>query len=494
MQPRVSSVCGLVLLSSLVLAPAGEAQSKQTTIKLNQSRPQVVYGTLRAGAYKNQNLPTILITHPADNPNDLRRAFVKFDTQNTIPRGSVVTSALMTLTLMRGTGGSSRRIGAYQITTSWNETEMTWNRRRARTAWVTPGGDLGSLIGTQAVSKTAGTKVTYDVTALVKQAVAGKLGTSRYTRLALVDLDAANDSTREFYTPDEDDSALRPVLTVIYGSEKPVVTPAPPPRPSPSPSPSPAPSPSPSRTATLRVLDWNSHHGGVGTDGDFDPDRFIKKAASFRPDIASFNEVERFTGWGNNDGPASMAALMKKYTGQTWYYKFTTATGASKGNGNLILSRFPFEATEIRLLSHDRAAVNVAIHVNGRTINVVSTHLDDNSTSQRLDEIGELMAWARGLAEPRIIAGDFNAGPSSREQATMQNAYVDSWAQAGEDGTAVAFPGNHGNTRNGRIDYIYYSKGTRLLELESSQVFDVRDSRGVMPSDHRPMLSIFTVK
>src|SRR5262245_28430994 len=269
MRPWMSSMCGFVLLSSLVLGPVGQAQSKQTTIKLNQSRPQVVYGTLRAGTYKNQNLSATLITHPADNPNNLRRALVKFDTQNTIPAGSVVTSALMTVTLKRGTGGSSRRIGAYQVTTSWNETEMTWNHRRATTAWVTPGGDLGSLIGTQAVSKTAGTKVTYDVTALVRQAVAGKLGRSRYTRLALVDLDAANDSTREFYTPDEDDPALRPVLAVIYGSGKPAVTPVPPLRPSPSPSPSPAPSPRPSlapspspapgRTATLRVLDWNTH-------------------------------------------------------------------------------------------------------------------------------------------------------------------------------------------------------------------------------------------
>ena len=482
MRPSLLCVCGAVMLSSLVLPPMARADAKQTTIKLNQSRPQVVYGTLRAGSHKSRNLPTALITHPADDTNNLQRALVKFDTQNTIPAGSVVTSALMTLTLKRGSGGSSRRIGAYQVTTSWNETQMTWNRRRATVEWMTPGGDLGSLIGTQAVGKTAGTKVTYDVTALVKQAVAGKLGTSRYTRLALVDLDAANDSMREFYTPDEANPALRPLLTVVYGTAK--ESTAPPPARPPS-----------DATTTLRVLDWNTHHGGVGTDGDFDPDRFIKKASSFKPDLVSLNEVERFTGWGNNDGPASLAALMKKHTGKTWYYKFTTATGAAKGNGNLILSRFPFEASEIRLLSHDRAAVNVAIHVNGRSINFISTHLDDDSRSQRLDEIGELTAWARGLAEPRIIAGDFNAGPGSTEHTTMEKTYIDSWAQAQQDGTAVAFPGNtNGKTRKGRIDYIYYSKGANLLELESSQVFDVRDSNGVMPSDHRPMLTIFTIK
>lgn len=56
-----------------------------------------------------------------------------------------------------------------------------------------------------------------------------------------------------------------------------------------------------------RVLDWNSHHGGVGTDGRLDPDRFIRIAASYAPDIVSFNEVEYYTGYGNTDGPATMA-------------------------------------------------------------------------------------------------------------------------------------------------------------------------------------------
>jgi endonuclease/exonuclease/phosphatase family metal-dependent hydrolase len=160
-----------------------------------------------------------------------------------------------------------------------------------------------------------------------------------------------------------------------------------------------------------------------------------------------------------------------------------------------VLSRFPFASTEVRLLSHDRSAVDVVIHVNGRSVNFTSTHLDADSSSYRLQEIGELTAWEKGLVEPRIIAGDFNAWPGSTENKTMTGTYVDSWVQAQSDGTAVAYAGNTaGNTRNSRIDYIYYSKGATMLKLQSSQVFDVRDANGVMPSDHRPVLSIFTVK
>jgi endonuclease/exonuclease/phosphatase family metal-dependent hydrolase len=137
----------------------------------------------------------------------------------------------------------------------------------------------------------------------------------------------------------------------------------------------------------------------------------------------------------------------------------------------------------------------VSIDVNGRTINFFSTHLDDASTSRRLTEISELESWANGISQQRIIAGDFNAWPGSTENAKMKGAYVDSWAKAQSAGTEIAYPGNTaGNTRNSRIDYIYYSTGASDLTLKSSQVFDTRDSNGVMPSDHRPVLSIFTVK
>jgi endonuclease/exonuclease/phosphatase (EEP) superfamily protein YafD len=76
-----------------------------------------------------------------------------------------------------------------------------------------------------------------------------------------------------------------------------------------------------------------------------------------------------------------------------------------------------------------------------------------------------------------------------------KSPFIDSWAQAQSDGTAIAYPDNPtGKTRNTRLDYIYYSKYASALKLISSQVFDVRDANGVMPSDHRPVLSIFSIR
>jgi endonuclease/exonuclease/phosphatase family metal-dependent hydrolase len=339
------------------------------------------------------------------------------------------------------------------------------------------GGDLGSKISEAMVGNLAGSKVSFDITALVKLAVAGGLGSSRYTRIVLIDLEGSTaDSYREFVTPADANEPNRPVLTVTYGATT---------------TSDPAPAPPTTSTSTLRVLHWNTHHGGVGTDGVYNPDRLIKTAASFKPDVVSFNEVEHYS----IDQPALFASLMKKYTGVTWYYKYTSGTGTQSGIGNMIMSRIPFDATAIQPLSYSRAAVDATIHVNGRIVNVTSTHLDAASTSYRLKEIGELSTWARTLAEQRIICGDFNAWPGSTENATMKSAYDDSWAEAQADGTAIAYPGNTaGNTRNSRIDYIYYSHGASSLVLKSSQVFDTRDANGVMPSDHRPLMSIFTVK
>ena len=112
-----------------------------------------------------------------------------------------------------------------------------------------------------------------------------------------------------------------------------------------------------------------------------------------------------------------------------------------------------------------------------------------------MQEIAELTSWLKAFPEQRIIAGDFNATYTHPESVAMKETYNDSWGVAQTNGTAVAYPGNaSGNTRNGRIDFIYYSKNAAFLTMKGSQVFDARDANGHMPSDHRPLVTTFTVK
>jgi endonuclease/exonuclease/phosphatase family metal-dependent hydrolase len=101
------------------------------------------------------------------------------------------------------------------------------------------------------------------------------------------------------------------------------------------------------QSGTLKVLDWNTHHG-VGTDGAYDLQRFVTWIARSGANVVSLNEVERFTSWGNEDQPARYAALLKAATGKTWYYTFAQRDGAAKGQGNVILTTFPLEASDNR--------------------------------------------------------------------------------------------------------------------------------------------------
>jgi mRNA deadenylase 3'-5' endonuclease subunit Ccr4 len=87
-----------------------------------------------------------------------------------------------------------------------------------------------------------------------------------------------------------------------------------------------------------------------------------------------------------------------------------------------------------------------------------------------------------------------NAWPDQTSIQHLNTLYYDSWTVAASKGTATSFSGNNGETKNGRIDYIFYSRGSANLVVKSSQVVDTRDANGVMPSDHRPLVTTFEVK
>jgi endonuclease/exonuclease/phosphatase (EEP) superfamily protein YafD len=77
----------------------------------------------------------------------------------------------------------------------------------------------------------------------------------------------------------------------------------------------------------------------------------------------------------------------------------------------------------------------------------------------------------------------------------MTGKYYDAWAEGVKKGVASAYSGNSsGNTRNSRIDYIFYSHGASKLTLTKVQVFDTRDSNGVRPSDHNPVMATFKIQ
>jgi len=461
----------LFVSGSLLLGGTAAAQ----TVVLNQPG-QVSDTTLRNGAYANTNYDgEPLITRRSDSDPDWeRRTILKFDTENTIPEGARVVSATLTLTVKSGLGtaGQTRPLGVYRIPTGWLENEATWIRRMGSSNWATPGGDVSTYFGSASASNTAGSRVTFDVTSLVQRTVNGEFDT-RYTRMLLADVATGSKETfREFYPSEDGTASRRPTLTVVLGTT--------------ATSPPPA-----TNSSTIKVLQWNIAQG-YDPQGQSNIDRVVAFIVAKRPDVISFNEINKYSS--TNSHCQQIADRLRAQTGETWTYHWIQKSGAATGEGEAVMTRLDVDANDDFLLSVARSVAMLRLNVNGRIVNVFSTHLDHQSSSTRMTQIRQLVSWAATHAEQRIIAGDFNAWPGTGEYNEMLRTHNDGWAVARSAGVAYSFAGNpDGNTRNTRIDYVWGSRGATALQVLRAEVFDTRDSSGRKPSDHNPLIVTYRV-
>jgi hypothetical protein len=183
-------------------------------IELRPSDDVTIRGGSQATVNANNSADN-LCTRASSNAEYERRILLKFDTSSTIPAGTPIQRAILTLTVKYSNPEPTRTLGAYWITGSFLETEATWLEMRNGSPWRTPGGDLGTRYATASVTNVVGSKVEIDVTRLVADAVGGALP-SRWTRIAIKDEGASSrDSYRQFWES-EASSANGPVLTITY--------------------------------------------------------------------------------------------------------------------------------------------------------------------------------------------------------------------------------------------------------------------------------------
>jgi endonuclease/exonuclease/phosphatase family metal-dependent hydrolase len=258
----------------------------------------------------------------------------------------------------------------------------------------------------------------------------------------------------------------------------------------------------PATTSQIKVLSWNVSFG-EGTDAVINWNRVATWIANFNPDLAGLCEMPP-------DDIGTLVSLLNQKTGRSWNYYFVPKY-AGYPEGNLILSKYSFVSTSSRYLSYERSVAEATVNIGGRNVNFFATHLDAYSSTARYQEVTELQSFMAGFSEPRLVVGDFNAGPDLAEAIHMAEQYYDSWVNAMNIGTAVAYPDNpvylHTRTRRGRLDYVWVSKNSSLV-IKSTQIPDVRDlnntnvmislgtldDKGVRPSDHNPMIAIIQVQ
>ena len=404
-----------------------------------------------------------------------RRIMLKFDTQNFIPANAVIQSARLYLVLKGAESSEDRPLTAFHVTQSFVRGETNWYYFRYGQAWSTPGGDLGPSFGTTYVGNAVESTYTFDLTSMVQRAVNGEFG-SRYTRVALVDTGGSSSGNfRAFHSTRAANAAVRPRLVITYGTSTPTATPP------------------PSTSTTLRVMQWNIQKT-KGSDGRCDPDRIANTIVAQKADVVSLNEVNFFSGvcaWTFDMGE-KLRSLVQQKTGVTWYRQNVNVNGGSTGYGNVVLSRYQPVSSSSTLLSYSRGVAQMGIVVNGRNVNVFSTHVEWDNASWRPIQIAEAVRWMANFSEPRIIMGDFNTWPGTSDYSLVATPYQDSWVAAQTAGTATSYNGSGATHGNSRFDYVFFSKASALV-LQSVTVPDAR-VKGVYASDHDPVVAVFTVK
>ena len=143
------------------------------------------------------------------------------------------------------------------------------------------------------------------------------------------------------------------------------------------------------------------------------------------------------------------------------------------------------------LLSYQRGVAQMTIAVNGRYVNLFSTHVDYYNSYYRTVQTQEAVSYMRNFSEPRIMMGDFNTWPNTSDYNIMAQPYQDAWVAAQNAGTASAYNGTGATHGTSRFDYVYYSR-VSTLSLVSVTVPDSRVS-GVWPADHDPVIAVFRV-
>jgi endonuclease/exonuclease/phosphatase family metal-dependent hydrolase len=403
--------------------------------------------------------------------NYKRRFMLMIDTETFIPANAVIQSAKLYLVLKTAESSENRPLTAYHVTQSFVTAATNWLYFRSGQRWTMPGGDLGPSFGNTFVGNAVGSTYTFDLTSQVQRTVRGEFG-SRYTRVALIDTGAnTSGNYREFHSTRAVNAVVRPRLVVIYGSS----TPPPPPPPPPT-------------GTTLRVMDWNAHKT-KGSDGLCNPDRTANTIVAQNVDVVGLNELNFFSGscaW-TFDMSQRLQSLVQQKTGVTWYLQHVNAGGV----GNAILSRYPPVSASSTLLSYNRGVAQMGIVVNGRNINLFSTHVEYDNAAWRPIQIREAVNWMMTFSEPRIVMGDFNTSPGTSDYMLMATPYQDAWTAAVAAGTASSYNPTGATHGASRFDYVFYSR-VAALSLTSVKVPDTRVN-GVFPSDHDPVITVFRV-
>jgi endonuclease/exonuclease/phosphatase family metal-dependent hydrolase len=132
----------------------------------------------------------------------------------------------------------------------------------------------------------------------------------------------------------------------------------------------------------------------------------------------------------------------------------------------------------------NRCVLVATVTVEGRSVTVAGTHLDERSDVARRDAIARLAAWFPGTA---VLLGDFNCTIDDPALDPLRSAgSVDALGALPPGGPGVAtHHGFTGSTDGTRIDHVFLPAGSRVVD---AAIVHERPP-GPLPSDHWPVVA-----
>lgn len=233
---------------------------------------------------------------------------------------------------------------------------------------------------------------------------------------------------------------------------------------------------SPQDLAAYRLLSWNMHTA-VNGDGQVDLETIAALIESEDPDVVVLQEVGR--GW-----PIAGSMDQAEWLSLRLDMPFSWAPAADDQFGNVVLSRFPIEAVEVRELPYGegpqhRSALRAVLQMSpDTTVTVIDAHLQngDKPETREAQIAAVLDLWGGDLRT--VIAGDLNMQPTEDNV----NLFLDAGLVSAQDtaGDPSASTARDPTSPTDRVDWIW---GTPDLTFEE---FEIPASEA---SDHLPLVT-----
>ena len=239
----------------------------------------------------------------------------------------------------------------------------------------------------------------------------------------------------------------------------------------------------------LRVLCYNIHHANPPSKpGIIDLEAIAEVIRQNNPDLVALQEVDVNT---KRSGITSnQAADLAKLSGLPYYF-FAKAIDYDGGAyGVAILSKYPMEEMENTPLptaegtggEYRTLATAIIKLPQGKKIVFANTHLDaQRSDTNRLLQIKKIVEILQHETLPVVIAGDFNATPSTRIINQLDQYFTRSCITNCGFTIPVNIPSN-------TIDFIAY-KPFNLFKIKEHKVIDEKYA-----SDHLPVMAVLNLK